>query len=143
MAKNAGSTISGVDGALFVGVVALAMAIRVAYLSQVRTVPLFDLLVVDGRQYNAWAGQILSGQWLGERVGNITPLLGRPPRRRRRTMSPRRDGARSLGSLPRVPFGLATTRLAHGDLPPKSRPSPPFHHPIASRPLPAKAAQQS
>ena len=42
-----------------------------------------------------------------------------------------------------VPFGLATTRLAHGDLPPKSRPSPPFHHPIASRPLPAKAAQQS
>lgn len=43
----------------------LALALRFAYLQQIRTVPFFDTPVGDAAAYDAWARRIAAGDWLG------------------------------------------------------------------------------
>jgi Flp pilus assembly protein TadD/4-amino-4-deoxy-L-arabinose transferase-like glycosyltransferase len=63
-----------VDVALFVGVCALALIIRLAYLAQARDVPFFHDLLVDARRYADWGRQIAAGDWLGQGVFFQAPL---------------------------------------------------------------------
>jgi tetratricopeptide (TPR) repeat protein len=60
--------------AALAGVWLLALALRLIYLAELHGSPFFSVLIVDGRQYDAWAQQIASGQWLGSEVFYQTPL---------------------------------------------------------------------
>jgi tetratricopeptide (TPR) repeat protein len=51
-----------------------ALALRLIYLAQLSETPLFQVLIGDGRQYDSWARQIASGEWLGRDVFYQTPL---------------------------------------------------------------------
>ena len=51
-----------------------ALALRLIYLAQLSETPLFQVLIGDGRQYDIWAQQIASGEWLGRDVFYQTPL---------------------------------------------------------------------
>jgi len=51
-----------------------AFVIRMVYLLQVRRAPASALLVGDALTYDAWAGRIANGDWLGEGVFYQTPL---------------------------------------------------------------------
>ncbi|MBL8856956.1 MAG: tetratricopeptide repeat protein [Planctomycetes bacterium] len=53
---------------------AVALALRLIHLLQAREVPLFDILIVDGRQYEAWARRIAAGDWLGQETFYQAPL---------------------------------------------------------------------
>jgi tetratricopeptide (TPR) repeat protein len=52
----------------------VAAALRALYLFELRDTPLFAVLVSDGIQYDVWAREIASGQWLGSKVFYQTPL---------------------------------------------------------------------
>ena len=56
------------DPALYGAIVALALALRALFLSQARTVPLYDALLMDGESYWSWASTIVAGDWVGDRV---------------------------------------------------------------------------
>jgi tetratricopeptide (TPR) repeat protein len=56
--------------ALFVA----ALAIRLAVIAQLHDDVLFQVLLGDARQYDAWAMRIVSGQWIGHEVFYQTPL---------------------------------------------------------------------
>jgi len=51
-----------------------AFAVRLLYLSQIETIPLFYHLAADGRRYDEWAQQIAAGDWLGQGVFYQAPL---------------------------------------------------------------------
>jgi len=56
------------------GVFLLALGCRLGYVLQIRSAPFFDLLIVDGRGYDAWASRLAGGAWLGDAVFYQAPL---------------------------------------------------------------------
>ena len=59
-------------GPLFV--FAIALAVRLVHVWQLRTAPFFDLLLGDARSYDVWARQIAAGNWVGHEVFYQAPL---------------------------------------------------------------------
>ncbi len=55
-------------------VFALALAVRLLHLWQLRRAPFFTLLVGDARAYDAWARRLAAGDWLGGEVFYQAPL---------------------------------------------------------------------
>ena len=53
---------------------AVALAVRLTYLWQIRPSPFFDVLMGDARSYDAWATQIAGGDWIGRGVFYQAPL---------------------------------------------------------------------
>ena len=53
---------------------AAAFSIRLLYLIQIQSIPLFYLLAGDGRTYDEWAQRIAAGDWLGSGVFYQAPL---------------------------------------------------------------------
>ena len=51
-----------------------ALVLRLLNISELQRSPFFSVLIVDGERYDAWAQQIVSGQWLGTDVFYQTPL---------------------------------------------------------------------
>src|SRR5262245_33607071 len=58
----------------FLWICLLGLALRIMHLWEARNVPLFDLLIVDGRQYDAWARRIVAGDWIGSETFYQAPL---------------------------------------------------------------------
>jgi len=57
-------------GAIFI----VALLIRLIYLYQIESIPLFYHLAGDGRTYDEWAQRIAAGDWLGQGVFYQAPL---------------------------------------------------------------------
>jgi tetratricopeptide (TPR) repeat protein len=55
-------------------VFALALAVRLIHLWQMRESPFFSVLMGDGRSYDEWARRIAAGDWLGTDVFYQAPL---------------------------------------------------------------------
>ena len=53
---------------------AIAFVLRVVYLVQIESIPLFYNLAGDGRTYDEWAQRIAAGDWLGQGVFYQAPL---------------------------------------------------------------------
>jgi tetratricopeptide (TPR) repeat protein len=53
---------------------AAALALRLIYLLQIQSIPLFYHLAGDGRTYDEWAQRIAAGDWLGQGVFYQAPL---------------------------------------------------------------------
>lgn len=53
---------------------AAAFAVRAVYLREIQGTPLFDVLVGDGRAYDAWAQRIAAGDWIGSGTFYQAPL---------------------------------------------------------------------
>ena len=51
------------DALVFIGITGLAFIVRLIYLLQAKSSPLFDQLIMDGRSYSQWADRIRSGDW--------------------------------------------------------------------------------
>src|SRR5262245_33105910 len=51
-----------------------ALVLRLTYLWQVESIPLFYNLAGDGRAYDEWAQRIAAGDWLGQGVFYQAPL---------------------------------------------------------------------
>jgi tetratricopeptide (TPR) repeat protein len=62
------------DKAWFFAIVSLAFLVRLIYLNQVESIPLFRNLAGDGRGYDEWAQRIAAGDWLGTGVFYQAPL---------------------------------------------------------------------
>jgi Flp pilus assembly protein TadD len=62
------------DALVFLGIAALAFALRFVHLLQARAVPLFDAVIMDGRSYSEWADRIAAGDWLGDTIFYQAPL---------------------------------------------------------------------
>lgn len=60
--------------ACLVAVVTAAFLLRLIYLLQIESIPLFYNLAGDGRTYDEWAQRIAAGAWLGEGVFYQAPL---------------------------------------------------------------------
>lgn len=60
--------------AIFVCIVAFAFVLRLIYLFQIESFPLFYNLASDARRYDEWAMQIAGGDWLGRGVFYQAPL---------------------------------------------------------------------
>ncbi|MBI4831783.1 MAG: glycosyltransferase family 39 protein [Candidatus Lindowbacteria bacterium] len=52
----------------------LALAIRVAYLNEIRDNPFFNHLMIDENAYDQWAQRIARGEWLGQEIFYQDPL---------------------------------------------------------------------
>ncbi|MBI4247132.1 MAG: tetratricopeptide repeat protein [Candidatus Rokubacteria bacterium] len=59
---------------LSLGIFSLAFAVRISYLFQIKSFPLFYHLVGDARSYDEWAQRIAAGDWLGREVFYQAPL---------------------------------------------------------------------
>jgi 4-amino-4-deoxy-L-arabinose transferase-like glycosyltransferase len=55
-------------------IAAVALAIRLIYLLEMRGTPFFGVTIGDAKAYDAWALQIAGGQWLGGEIFYQTPL---------------------------------------------------------------------
>ncbi|MSO82939.1 MAG: hypothetical protein EXQ53_06550, partial [Acidobacteria bacterium] len=55
-------------------VFAVALAVRLAHVWQIRQAPFFSVLMGDSRAYDVWAQQIARGDWLGREVFYQAPL---------------------------------------------------------------------
>lgn len=62
------------DLGLSVGIFVLAFSVRLLYLFQIESVPLFYHLASDARVYDGWAQRIAAGDWLGHGVFYQAPL---------------------------------------------------------------------
>ena len=62
------------DTVWFLVILAVAFLLRLIYLFQIQSIPLFDHLAGDGRTYDAWAQRIAAGDWLGQGVFYQAPL---------------------------------------------------------------------
>src|ERR1044071_2524760 len=51
-----------------------ALSLRLLYLFQIQTIPLFYFLAGDGRTYDEWAQRIAAGDWVGSGVFYQPPL---------------------------------------------------------------------
>ena len=60
--------------AILLLIVLLALALRLAYLHDIRDQPLYTHLVVDQEAYDSWAAEIAAGDWLGQKVFYQDPL---------------------------------------------------------------------
>jgi tetratricopeptide (TPR) repeat protein len=58
----------------FGGIVALAFAVRLAYLLEAQALPLFHVSISDARAYWDWSDRIVGGDWLGDSVFYQAPL---------------------------------------------------------------------
>ncbi|HKY06649.1 MAG TPA: tetratricopeptide repeat protein [Candidatus Binatia bacterium] len=57
-----------------VAVISIALVLRVVYLLQIESIPLFVHLAGDARTYDEWAQRIVAGAWLGNEVFYQAPL---------------------------------------------------------------------
>jgi tetratricopeptide (TPR) repeat protein len=55
-------------------ILAVAFSVRMAHWASVRGAPFVASLIVDSREYDGWAQQIVAGDWLGQRVFFQAPL---------------------------------------------------------------------
>ncbi|HTM08797.1 MAG TPA: tetratricopeptide repeat protein [Verrucomicrobiae bacterium] len=62
------------DAAVCLAVFLVALALRLAYLYQIESIPLFYNLIGDPRGYDDWAQAIAGGDWLGQGVFYQAPL---------------------------------------------------------------------
>jgi tetratricopeptide (TPR) repeat protein len=62
------------DPLWFSAVFGCAFLLRLIYLVQIRSIPLFTHLAGDGYTYDAWAQRIAAGDWLGQGVFYQAPL---------------------------------------------------------------------
>ena len=62
------------DAGVCLAIFFLAFALRLAYLFQIKSIPLFYNLVGDPRGYDEWAQRIVAGDWLGHEVFYQAPL---------------------------------------------------------------------
>ena len=53
---------------------AVALAVRMVYLWQIESIPLFHNLAGDGRTYDEWAQRLAAGDWMGREVFYQAPL---------------------------------------------------------------------
>jgi tetratricopeptide (TPR) repeat protein len=58
----------------FVAVFAVALAVRVLHVWQIRAAPFFSVLMGDSHGYDEWARRIAGGQWVGHEVFYQAPL---------------------------------------------------------------------
>ncbi len=58
----------------FLAIFGLAFFLRIIYLLQIQSIPLFYHLAGDGRTYDEWAQRIAAGDWLGQGVFYQAPL---------------------------------------------------------------------
>ena len=58
----------------YVGVGVLALLLRLVYLWQISSGPMFDMLLGDAWRYDQWAREIVAGAWYGDRVFYQAPL---------------------------------------------------------------------
>lgn len=58
----------------FAAIVALAFAVRLAYLLEAQALPLFHATISDARSYWEWSDRIVGGDWLGDTVFYQAPL---------------------------------------------------------------------
>ena len=79
--KQSGSTIASKhdttrESDLFwiAAILVIAFVLRLFYLVQIQSIPLFDHLAGDGRTYDEWAQRIAAGDWLGKGVFYQAPL---------------------------------------------------------------------
>src|SRR6185436_1809186 len=56
------------------GIALTALTLRLLYFAELHGTAFFSVLVVDSRQYDAWAQQIAAGEWVGTAVFYQTPL---------------------------------------------------------------------
>ena len=54
--------------------IALAFAVRLAYLLEAQSLPLFHATISDARSYWEWSDRIAAGDWLGDTVFYQAPL---------------------------------------------------------------------
>jgi len=59
---------------LAIGTFAVALAVRVVHIWQIRKAPFFDILIGDARGYDDWAQRIARGDWVGTEVFYQAPL---------------------------------------------------------------------
>ena len=94
---------------------ALALAVRLVHVWQIRRAPFFTVLMGDARAYDGWAQQIARGDWLGHEVFYQAPLypyfLGTLYRMAGRDLLVVRLCQAIIGSLACVLLGLAASRL--------------------------------
>ena len=62
------------DRIYFFAIFSSALTVRVIYLLQIESIPLFYNLAGDARTYHEWAQQIAAGEWLGAGVFYQAPL---------------------------------------------------------------------
>jgi len=62
------------DTVWFLVLLGVAFLLRLIYLFQIQSIPLFDHLAGDGRTYDEWAQRIVAGDWLGQGVFYQAPL---------------------------------------------------------------------
>ncbi|OFW29422.1 MAG: hypothetical protein A3H97_17245 [Acidobacteria bacterium RIFCSPLOWO2_02_FULL_65_29] len=55
-------------------ILAVALAVRLVHVWQIRRAPFFDVLMGDARGYDAWALRIAGGEWIGRDVFYQAPL---------------------------------------------------------------------
>src|SRR5262245_30013793 len=55
-------------------VFAVAFAVRLTHVLQIRGAPFFAILMGDARGYDAWAQRIAGGEWIGRDVFYQAPL---------------------------------------------------------------------
>ncbi|HEX2223887.1 MAG TPA: glycosyltransferase family 39 protein, partial [Thermoanaerobaculia bacterium] len=59
---------------LLLGVLTLALAVRLAHWWAVRDQPFFAWLAMDSQEYDRWAQEVAAGDWLGSQVFFQAPL---------------------------------------------------------------------
>ncbi len=64
----------GVETLILLGIFVLAFSVRLFYLFQIESIPLFYHLAGDARIYDEWAQRIAGGDWLGREVFYQAPL---------------------------------------------------------------------
>lgn len=74
MSSNATSGARGRTVALFIAIVAVAIAARMANLCAIEGMASFYHPINDGRSYDEWAKRIVAGEWIGTEVFYQAPL---------------------------------------------------------------------
>src|SRR5262245_37102053 len=94
---------------------ALALAVRLIHVWQIRRAPFFTVLMGDARAYDEWAQRIARGEWLGHEVFYQAPLypyfLGTLYGIAGRDLMVVRLCQAIIGSLSCMLLGLAASRL--------------------------------
>ena len=99
----------------FLAIFAIALAVRLVHVMQIRSAPFFSLLMGDSRGYDEWAKRIAAGDWLGSEVFYQAPLypyfLGVLYSIAGRSLLLVRLVQAAIGSASCVLVGLAVSRL--------------------------------
>ena len=66
--------VGGERAAAGVAIFAVALAVRLAHVWQMRGSPFFTVLMGDSRSYDEWARRIAGGEWIGREVFYQAPL---------------------------------------------------------------------